>query len=248
MPRNADGTWRNANSPSTVSSAVLRARWIDSEILHLKQLGLSYDAIADEITLVGRGQAKPMVVIPPGVTFPFDYKISPQGCHERFKRAISRAPSLELEEMRRLDNARSEEMLMNLQPAIRKGNPRAIEVGVKVLEHQEKINAYAAPRRKTPLDDQDDRISVAAIRRIIGGDDDELVIAPSHPPRLPTGVGDVPNSDGSMASGVAASVGDNSAPRDNAIELPAVIEWRDIEIARDILEQEEEIRTYLYFI
>jgi hypothetical protein len=248
MPRNADGTWRNANSPSTVSPAVLRARWIDSEILHLKQLGLSYDAIADEITLVGRGQAKPMVVIPPGVTFPPDYKISPQGCHERFKRAISRAPSLELEEMRRLDNARSEDMLMNLQPAIRKGNPRAIEVAVKVLEHQEKINAYAAPRPKTPQEEQDDGISIAAIRRIIGGDDDELIIAPSNLPRLLTREGDLPNSNGSIATGVGAPVGDKSAPRADATKLPAVIEWRHIEIARDILEQEEEIRTYLYFI
>jgi hypothetical protein len=174
MPRNPDGTWRNANRPSTISPAVLRARWIESEVLHLKQIGLSFDAIADEITLVGRGQANPMVVIPPGVTFPPDYKISPQGCYERFKRAIARAQSLELEEMRRLDNARCEEMLMNLQPAIRKGNPRAIEVGIKVLEHAEKINAYAAPRRKTPLEEQADRISVAALRRIVGDVDDLL--------------------------------------------------------------------------
>jgi hypothetical protein len=247
MPRNADGTWRNANSPSTLSNAVLRARWIESEILRLRQIGLSFDAIADEITLVGRGQARPMVVIPPGVTFRPGYKISPQACHERFKRAIARTPSLELEEMRRLDNARSEEMLMNLQPAMRKGNPRAIEVGVKVLEHQEKINAYAAPRRKTPLDDQDDRISIAAVRRILG-DDDDLIIAPSHPPPLPTRVGEIPNSDGSMASGGAPPVGNKSAPRDDAIELPAIIEWSDIEMVRDILEAEEEMKIHLRFI
>jgi hypothetical protein len=38
-------------------------------------------------------------------------------------------------------------MFMNLQPAIRKGNARAIETGIKVLDHQAKINGYAAPQR-----------------------------------------------------------------------------------------------------
>lgn len=147
MPRNPDGTWRNAKSPIAVSPAVLRARWIEAEVLHLKQIGLSFDAIAAELTLVGRGQAKPMVVIPPEVTFTPDYQISPQACHKAFKRAIAREPSLELEELQRLDNARCEEMLMNLQPDIRKGKPRAIEVGVKVLDHSVKINGYGAAQK-----------------------------------------------------------------------------------------------------
>jgi hypothetical protein len=147
MPRNTDGTWRNAKSAIAVSPAVLRARSIESEVIHLKQIGLSFDAIADEITLGGRAQAKPLVVIPPDVTFPPDYQISRQACHKAFKRAIAREPSLELEELRRLDNARCEEMLMNLQPAIRKGNPRAIEVGIKVLDHSVKINGYDAAQK-----------------------------------------------------------------------------------------------------
>jgi hypothetical protein len=147
MPRNTDGTWRNAKSPIAVSPAILRSRWIESEVIHLKRIGLAFDAIADEITLVGRGQAKPMVVIPPGVAFPPDYQISRQACHKAFKRAIAREPSLELEELRRLDNARCEEMLMNLQPAIRKGNPHAIEVGIKVLDHAVKINGYGAAQK-----------------------------------------------------------------------------------------------------
>src|ERR1700736_674205 len=32
-------------------------------------------------------------------------------------------------------------------PSIRKGNARAIETGIKVLDHQAKINGYAAPQR-----------------------------------------------------------------------------------------------------
>jgi hypothetical protein len=147
MPRNTDGTWRNAKSPMAVSPAVVRARWIESEVLHLKRIGLAFDAIADQITLVGRGLAQPIIALPPNLSFPPDYQISRQACHKAFRRAIAREPSLELEELRRLDNARSEEMLMNLQPAIRKGNPRAIEVGLKVLDHSVKINGYGAAQK-----------------------------------------------------------------------------------------------------
>src|SRR2546428_13626083 len=85
-----------------------------------------------------------------GLTFPPDYQISRQACHKAFKRAIAREPSLELEELRRLDNARCEEMLMNLQPAIRKGNPRAIEAGIKALDHPVTINGYGTSRKPTP--------------------------------------------------------------------------------------------------
>lgn len=49
--------------------------------------------------------------------------------------------------MRKLDHARSEEMFLNLQPNIRKGSPRAIEVGVKLLDHTARINGYAAPQK-----------------------------------------------------------------------------------------------------
>jgi hypothetical protein len=38
-------------------------------------------------------------------------------------------------------------MLLNLQPAIRKGHVRSIEAGIKVLEHTTKVNGYAAPNR-----------------------------------------------------------------------------------------------------
>jgi hypothetical protein len=38
-------------------------------------------------------------------------------------------------------------MLFNLQPDIRKGNPRAVEVGLKLLRHEAQIHGYAAPQR-----------------------------------------------------------------------------------------------------
>src|SRR5206468_2386382 len=60
---------------------------------------------------------------------------------------ILRARWIEAEELHKLDNARSEEMFLNLQPDIRKGNLRAIEVGIRVLDHSAKINGHAAPQR-----------------------------------------------------------------------------------------------------
>jgi hypothetical protein len=63
------------------------------------------------------------------------------------RKAIAREPALEVDELRKIDQARSEEMFLNLQPAIRKGNVRAIETGIKVLGHAAKIQGYAAPQR-----------------------------------------------------------------------------------------------------
>jgi len=130
-----------------ISEALRRARWIESETLHLKRMGLSFEAIAEQITRVGRGHAQAMSTIPEGITFPPDYTITKQACHKAFRKAIAREPALDVEELRKIDNARSEEMLLNLQPSIHKGNMRAIETGVKVLAHQSKVNGYAAPQK-----------------------------------------------------------------------------------------------------
>jgi hypothetical protein len=147
MKRHPDGTWRNTRQPVVASEAVLRARWIEAETIHLKRMGLSFDAIAEQISRVARAEAQAMVAIPQGVTFPPDYTISRQACHEAFRKAIAREPALEVEEFRKLDTVRCEDLFMNLQPAIRKGNARAVEVGIKVLDHTAKINGYGAPQK-----------------------------------------------------------------------------------------------------
>jgi hypothetical protein len=135
-----------------VSETVQRARWVEAETVNLKQMGLSFDAIAEQITRVGRGQAQAIVTVPAGVTFPPEYAISKQACHKAFRKAIAREPALAVEELRKLNNARSEDMLLNLQPAIRKGNPRAVEIGLKLLEHLARINGYAvAPGGKLDM-------------------------------------------------------------------------------------------------
>jgi hypothetical protein len=115
--------------------------------MRLKTMGLSFEEMAEQITRVGRNRSPALVAIPQGVTFPENYSITRQACHKAFRKALARQPALELEELRKLDNARSEEMFLNLQPGIRKGNVRAIEVGIKVLDHSAKINGHAAPQR-----------------------------------------------------------------------------------------------------
>jgi hypothetical protein len=147
MKRQPDGTWRSTRQAVVVSETVLRARWVEAETIHLKRVGLSFDAIAEQITRVGRRQAQAIVAIPDSMTFPPDFKISRQACHKAFRKAVAREPSLAAEEFRKLDTARCEEMFFNLQPGIRKGNPRSIEAGVKVLRHVAQINGYSAPQR-----------------------------------------------------------------------------------------------------
>jgi hypothetical protein len=124
----------------------LSARWVEAETIHLKRMGLSFEAIAEQITRVGRKQAAAMTPMPEGLTFPADYTITRQACHRAFRKAIVREPSLEAEEYRKLDNARSEEMFLHLQPGIRKGKERAVEVGIRLLDHSARINGYAAPQ------------------------------------------------------------------------------------------------------
>jgi hypothetical protein len=126
---------------------VRRARWVEAESTRLKRMGfLSFDEIAEHIRSVGRGQAQPIVATS-DISFPADYQISRQACHRAFQKALGREPALEVEELRKLDSQRCEEMYLNLQPAIRKGHPPAVAVGVKVLSHKAKINGYATPQQ-----------------------------------------------------------------------------------------------------
>jgi hypothetical protein len=173
MKRQPNGTWRNTRQGITVSDAVRRARWVEAETLSLKRMGLSFDAIAEQIGRVGRGRAQALVEIPAGLTFPPDYTISRQACHKAFKKAIAREPSLELEEFRKLDTERAEEMFMNLQPAIRKGNPRAIEIGVKLLDHTAKIQGYASPQRHELTGKDGQPLTLLQVLKVIGPIPDE---------------------------------------------------------------------------
>jgi len=147
MKRQPDGRFRGANRPAVLTGEVMRARWIEAETLRLKTVGFSFQEIADQIVRVAHGTHPPLVDMPEGVAFPPDYAISKQAVYKAFKKAVARQPALALEELRNVDNARSEEMFLNLQPAIRKGNAQSIAVGIKLLDHTARINGYFAPKK-----------------------------------------------------------------------------------------------------
>jgi hypothetical protein len=173
MKRQPDGTWRNTKQPVVASEAVVKARWIEAETIHLKRMGLSFDAIAEQISRVGRGEAQALVAIPQGATFPADYTISRQACHKAFRKAIAREPALEVEEFRKLDTARSEDLFMNLQPAIHKGNARAIEVGIRLLDHAARINGYNAPQKHELAGKDGQPLTLLQVLKVIGEIPDE---------------------------------------------------------------------------
>ena len=105
MKRQPDGTWRNTRSPMVASPEIVRGRWVEAEVLRLKTMGLSFEEMAEQITRVGRNKSPALVAIPQGVTFPENYSITRQACHKAFRKALARQPALELEELRKLNNA-----------------------------------------------------------------------------------------------------------------------------------------------
>jgi hypothetical protein len=146
-PRNSDGRLRRANQPKRVTNRSIIARWVEAETLHLKCLGMGYQAIADHIVEVAHGRQKAMVPVPQDVYFAEGYQISLQAVHRAFKRAIDRVPNTEVSELRKLGNERLEDMFLSLQPGIRTGDPRSIQAGARVVELHAELNGYKAPDR-----------------------------------------------------------------------------------------------------
>jgi hypothetical protein len=146
-PRNSDGTIRRTNKPKRLTNRSLIARWVEAETLHLKRLGMSYQAIADHMMGVAQKQQMAMVPIPQDVQFPAGYSISMQAIHRAFRRAIVRLPNAEAAELRKLDSERLDDLYLSLQKGIRQGDPRCIEVSVRVLALKAEINGYKSPAR-----------------------------------------------------------------------------------------------------
>jgi hypothetical protein len=147
MPhRNDDGTFRGKQAKK-LTERTLGARWVEAEVIRLKRLGMDFSRIADQITAIGRGRAKSITDLPADLHFAENYKISAQGCHQAYQRAIRREPALAVDEYRRIDSDRCEEMLLALQAGIRRGDPRSVEAGVKILSHRAKLLGLETPKR-----------------------------------------------------------------------------------------------------
>jgi hypothetical protein len=66
-------------------------------------------------------------------------------------------------------------MFLSLQPAARKGNPRAVEASVKLLRHLALLNGYAAPQRHELTGKDGKPLTVVQLLEAIGpiGEADE---------------------------------------------------------------------------
>jgi hypothetical protein len=148
--RNLDGTFRNNNRPAKIPNRTLLARWLDSEVSKLRLLGFdSFAAIALHVTKVGRGEERALTAIPHELTFPVNYRVSPQGCAKALNRSLDREPKLATEKLRRLSLQRSEQFLLALQVGIQKGEPKAITAAVRVLEYQASVLGLRVPISQT---------------------------------------------------------------------------------------------------
>jgi hypothetical protein len=107
-----------------------------------------------------------MAPVPQDAEFSEGYQISLQAVHRAFRRAIVRLPNAEAAELRKLDSERLEEMFLSLQAGIRQGDPRSIEVGVKVLMHKAEINGYKAPAKVEMTGKQGGPLAIETFRKL----------------------------------------------------------------------------------
>jgi hypothetical protein len=147
MKRNPDGTFRGNRSPSRITDRILISRWVETEVIRLKRMGIvSFETIAELLTRAGRGESVP-VTLPHGAVFPSNYRISKMGCSKAYRRRMEKEPNLAAAEHRRLDTERCEELYLALQAGIRKGDPRSVEAAVRVLGHKAELNGLKTPAR-----------------------------------------------------------------------------------------------------
>jgi hypothetical protein len=123
-----------------------RARWVEAEVLACRRHGETFEDTAQHLMRVAR-KVEPSRTALDGVDFPpAGYRISAQACWAAYHRALDRVPVSEVEMVRKELDARDEILWAASQPGIEENDPRAIAVGVRVLEHKARLHgAYAQP-------------------------------------------------------------------------------------------------------
>ena len=168
VKRHPDGRFRSNRSSIRVTTKIVISRWVEREVIRLKRMGVgSFETIAELLTKAGRGELVPTVSLPADVNFPSDYKISKVACAKAYKRGMEREPSFEAREHRQLDVNRCEELFFSLQPGIKRGDPKSIEAGVRVLTLKAKVIGYEAPTKIELLGNNATPIPIAVVREII---------------------------------------------------------------------------------
>jgi len=148
--RNLDGTFKNNNTASRVSNRTLIARWVEAEVLEIKQFVVSFAHAARHITAVVQGQEPPLIPLFPETTFPSDYKISAAACHKAYCRALNREPKLGVEHLRADLMLKLNQLWSAAQPGIRQGDPRAIAVAARIVETMSSLGGVASGTPSLP--------------------------------------------------------------------------------------------------
>jgi hypothetical protein len=166
MPhRNDDGTFRG-KQPKRATNRFLLARFVEGEVVRLKNLGMDFPRIAEQVTLIGRGRTKSVTQLPADLSFPLDYRISTQGCHKAYRKALQRESALAVEEHRQMDTARCEEMILSLQPGLRRGDLKTVEAAIKVLGHKSKLLGLEAPKRMEMTGKDNGPLTIEVFRQL----------------------------------------------------------------------------------
>jgi hypothetical protein len=122
-----------------------RAKWVEAEVIACRRRGETFEDAAQHLMRVARKAELPRTALD-GVEFPAGYRISAQACWAAYHRALDRVPVSEVEMIRKELDARDEILWAASQAGIEENDPRAIAVGVRVLEHKAKLHgAYAQP-------------------------------------------------------------------------------------------------------
>jgi hypothetical protein len=92
---------------------------------------------------------------------------------------------LEAQALRVLWMSQYEEAWAHLQPSMRKGNPRAIEVGMRVAERAAKLAGLDMPTKIAQTDPEGNGIPLETIRRVMERVDRQMVdVTPSKPAQI----------------------------------------------------------------
>ena len=150
MPhRNEDGTFRNHHKVKTASGKTIRARWIEAEILRLKDEHLKLEAIANHITLVGRGERQPIVPFPAGITFLPNFSFTHQAVSKAYNRAVDRIPAIQALRLLKQTDRDLEHQLSCLAPGVRNGDPAAANASTHI--HEVRLKAHGVLRGGTNI-------------------------------------------------------------------------------------------------
>ncbi len=155
--RSPDGRYRG-KQPSEITDRSLRARWVKEEAQALRNRGVEYQAIAQHITQVGRGEESPVVLLPIELEdFPEEYSISAvacwKACNGRRKRQTMTSRQFDRQ---RLELHRLGKLYVELEPKIKMDDPHALQAALKIQERQAKIMGYWPDERRKQTEVADD--------------------------------------------------------------------------------------------